>query len=205
MRFWFAAMVAAVWLSSPAAAPAAAPVDCGYDRAAVMAMAPRAFNSTPGRGWRVLGEKDGCWVQGADLLAEYREAHPDAPADDLTNMRWHEGQLRAALGQTDRAIALMESTIRPFDPQNLAAADLDNNIYVEATLAFLRNDRVALLDARARYAAMPVPDWFAKAAADVKARHGQDLAWPMNLKIIDGLVACFGRPYSEAYGGCRLD
>ena len=25
----------------------------------------------------------------------------------------------------------------------------------------------------------------------------------MNLHIVDGLIRCFGRPYREAYAGCR--
>jgi hypothetical protein len=31
-----------------------------------------------------------------------------------------------------------------------------------------------------------------------------ELKWPMNLDVLDGLIACFDRPYSEAYDAkCR--
>jgi len=31
------------------------------------------------------------------------------------------------------------------------------------------------------------------------------LAWPPNLDILDQLLACFDRPYREAYSDCRSE
>jgi hypothetical protein len=28
-------------------------------------------------------------------------------------------------------------------------------------------------------------------------------SWSPNLDVVDRLIACFGRPYKEAYGNCR--
>ena len=37
----------------------------------------------------------------------------------------------------------------------------------------------------------------------MKARYGTNLKWPLNLDVLDGLIACFGQPYNKAYG-CRV-
>ena len=52
-------------------------------------------------------------------------------------------------------------------------------------------------------AATPKPADFDRAAERSKTAYGFDLAWPVNLKVLDGLIACFGRSYNEAYGDCR--
>jgi hypothetical protein len=70
---------------------------------------------------------------------------------------------------------------------------------VDATIAFLRGDRPALLAARTALAALPRPADFAP--RDVQGRPVA-MNWPPNLNVVDGLLACFGRPYAEAYGGC---
>lgn len=71
------------------------------------------------------------------------------------------------------------------------------NEYVNASIAFLERDLAALRAARVRLADLPVPSDFA--ALDGSAvRH--DPVWPLNLDVVDGLLACFGKPYEEAYG-----
>ena len=42
-----------------------------------------------------------------------------------------------------------------------------------------------------------------QAAERFKATYGRELAWPLNLDVVDGLIACFGEAYSKAYGDCR--
>jgi hypothetical protein len=81
------------------------------------------------------------------------------------------------------------------------ADDLDI-FYEQATVAFLRGDKPALLKARADLAATPEPAWWGKVAAGFKRRTGHDITWPTNLNVVDGLVACFGKPYAVAYD-CR--
>ena len=73
--------------------------------------------------------------------------------------------------------------------------------YVDASVAFLRQDREALLAARARLVALPVPEYFARAAERYRANYPDlpPLSWPLNLNKVDGFIACFDRPYREAY------
>jgi hypothetical protein len=79
---------------------------------------------------------------------------------------------------------------------------------VDATIAFLKRDRVALVEARARLAAVRpmngavVQDGF----LSLPTSSGQvvKVRWPVNLDVVDGLVHCFDKPYRTAYGReCR--
>jgi hypothetical protein len=120
----------------------------------------------------------------ADLIREYREKH-GVEAGIL--LYWHEGQLRAMLGATDDAIELFKKS---YDSKDTPFA-LAWNLYAVATIAFLQQDKSALLTAREALAGLPRP-------AGVPAG-----SWPMNLNVVDMLVACFGREYKEAYGQCN--
>lgn len=86
---------------------------------------------------------------------------------------------------------------------NPGGGDAAKADYALATVAFLNNDRPALEAARARMAALPMPPEFVQAAERFKATYGRELAWPLNLDVVDRLIACFGEPYSKAYGDCR--
>ena len=142
-------------------------------------------------GWRSLSAK-GCDGVTADGIKRYRERNTETLKDHHT-LVWHEAQLRANAGQTDEAIALMLQTretatdsIRP---------------YTDASIAFLRRDRAGLLAARAALIAMPEPDYFRQAADRYAASYPSlpPLAWPLNLDVVDGLIACFDKPYAVAY------
>jgi hypothetical protein len=115
--------------------------------------------------------------------------------------------MRASAGQYAAAIPLLVASRKP------AAEDLAGwNAYVDATIAFLQGNNAALLDARTRLAAVPYP----AGAGMPPLRGGQiefpsppgqppiRMRWPPNLEAVDGLVACFGKPYDVAYGSaCR--
>ena len=186
-------IVAAVLAASVAQA---SPADCAVDTAAMLKLDPAQFDQDMAGGGRPLADREGCEVAAADLLAAYRDAHRGTlNAAQLHLSYWHEGQLRASAGQSDRAIPLL-----------MAGVDADDQIgfyeYALGTVAFLRGDLASLRAERDRLAAMPKPSWFAKAAADAKAKHGFEPKWPLNLDVLDGLIACFGQPYKVAYG-CR--
>jgi hypothetical protein len=159
----------------------------------MLALSRRAFDQDLQGGWRAVSARDGCIAAAADLIRDYRERHR---LND-TILFWHEGQLRASDGQTEAASALFErSRKEPADAFGW-------NQYVDATIAFLRNDRPALLAARASLAGLPRPSGF-----EPRDPQGRpiSLSWPMNLDVVDGLIACFGRSYREAYGpACRSD
>lgn len=170
---------------------------CPYDADAMLALDERAFDRTDGSGWRAVADIEGCEGAAADLIARYRAAHP--VASDATGLLHHEAQMRAASGQIEAAIALIEQT-RALEtaPEMIA--------YRDAELAFLRNDRDALLAARARLASVPAPENFTAAIARFRERYPNATppTWPLNLEVVDGFVACFGRPYREAYSAsCR--
>jgi hypothetical protein len=145
--------------------------------------------------------REGRELAAADLIAEYRTANAAALVNghpqQITGLNWHEAQLRAANGQTERAIRL-------FEHSRVTYMESDA-LYSQATVAFLKRDRAALQQARDALAALPPPPPdFAQAAEDFRRRTGQVATWPSNLGVVDGLIACFDRPYREAYStACR--
>lgn len=198
----FAAAFLMSWLACAAAARAE---DCAYDREAALTLSYEAFDlESSVAGWRALADREGCLAAAADLIAAYRAAHAaDVDERNQRSLRWHEGQMRAAAGQYDAAIVLFESTRHGLDHPMLRADDL----YLDATLAFLRRDRVALDSARAELATLPEPQGFREAVEQARQRYGDAFAdsivWPSNLDVVDGFRNCFDRPYAEAYRECR--
>ncbi|QTC86940.1 hypothetical protein [Brevundimonas pondensis] len=170
---------------------------CPHDRAALLALSPADFDQDLEGGWRPLGEKPECAAIAADLLAAYRKARwADLTQSELHTNYWHEGQLRAGLGQTQAATRLMMAGVNP----EMSRSGFSD--YALGTIAFLHQDRPGLIAARERLAALPKPADFDQAAQRFKAAYGFDLEWPANLKVLDGFIACFDRPYNEAYGSC---
>ena len=99
-------LLAACATKSPVAT--ARPSQCGYDEAAMLALDENAFDqdlSNGGGGWRKIANIAGCEVAAADLIAAYKKKH----GLDKPILNWHEGQMRASAGQTERAIALLSS------------------------------------------------------------------------------------------------
>src|SRR5690606_14910351 len=79
-----------------------------------------------------------------------------------------------------------------------------NILKAEATIAFFEGDLSGL---HAKLVALPKPDGYDEGIARFKERY-PDLdppTWPLNLDIVDGMIRCFGKSYSEAYGDrkCR--
>lgn len=167
------------------AADAAGP--CAHDRAALLALDRQAFDQDMDGGWRRLAAREGCALAAADLIRDYREIHPSDPGI----LYWHEGQLRANAGQAGQAIALFERSRKADDPFGW-------NPYVDASIAFLRGDRPALLAAREALMRVPRPAGFAPRDRDGRPI---EIRWPPNLHVVDRLIACFGRGYRVAYSG----
>jgi len=181
------ALLAALALQAAAPAPPRAPVPdpCQVDRRAMLALGMDAFDQDLQGGWRRLSERPGCEGAAAGLIRDYREFM----LDRIPILLWHEGQLRANLGETEQAIRLLDRTRRASGDERAAWW----NPYVDGTIAFLRGDRAGLAAARSRLAAVARP-------ADTPAGR----AWPPNLAVLDGLIHCFGRPYREANAvACR--
>jgi len=168
-----------------------APEPCAVDNAAMMALGVHAFDQDLEGGWRAVANRPGCEDEAADLIRRYREFIQSR----MGILYWHEGQLRAGLGEKEAAIALFNKARR---------SDADEygwNHYVDASIAFLRRDRPALEAARARLAKSKVFD--TSGIPSLRVRPGPQR--PMNLDVVDAFLQCFDRPYEEAYGSdaCR--
>jgi hypothetical protein len=162
---------------------------CAFDRAKMLALDERAFDQDLEGGWRTLGALEACWPVAADLIRDYRLAR--APGSGI--LFWHEGQMRAFAGQSERAIPLFEAAREP------ANDGFGWNLYVDATVAFLNRDKPGLLVARAALAHIPKPDGVELSYKDAQGRV-IEFTWPPNLDVIDDLIRCFDRPYKDAYG-----
>jgi hypothetical protein len=176
---------------------------CKYDEDALLALDENAFDQDLSGGWRAIANIPGCELAVADLLAAYRAKHSNAGS----LLAWHEGQMRASAGQYEQAIPLLEAARKPVEQDPVGW-----NYYVDATLAFLRQDNPALLAAQERLAAVAYPEGTGMAPLkdgyfELPTPPGQPtmkMRWPPNIEVVDGLVACFGKPYAEAYGtSCR--
>lgn len=194
------ALAQAFYIGAPAYAHQA---DCSVDFVALLALDEAAFDqSPPDGGWRRL-DRPGCHAAAADLIAAWRARHPQASP----TVAWHQGQMLAQAGRHDEAVPVLAGARKPAD------ADLAGwNHYVDATVAFLSDDREALVRAREALAAQPYPDVpdmppLVDGHMELPTQPGQPpmrMRWPPNLDVVDGLLHCFGRSYGEAYGpACR--
>ena len=183
-------MLGLLLLSLQATSPSTAPPDpCEIDRSAMLALGIDAFDQDLRGGWRALSERPGCGTRAADLIRDYREFYQSR----MGTLYWHEGQLRAGAGQNEQAIALMAQSRRP-------TAESGWNGYVDATIAFLRRDREALIRARDALIALPRPAGFREETLP----NGYRTRWPPNVDIVEGFIRCFDRPYFEAMAlACR--
>ncbi|MEM1081593.1 MAG: hypothetical protein AAGH65_08435 [Pseudomonadota bacterium] len=183
---------------------AAALAECGVDDARLaelLALDQTAFDQTFGEGWRWLHNFQGCEEAAADLIALWRDYSGKLTAPYI--IYWHEGQMRAYAGQTEHAAALFDQS-RTDGPEW--------NLYVDASIAFLRGDHAALTAARDELATyLPTEDTMAERRQFLAdnpqfTMHEGFVEQPQNLGVVDRLLACFGQSYRDAYGGqCQPD
>ncbi len=160
---------------------------CNYDTKAMLALDESAFDQSA-EGWRSL-ETRGCDVAAANLISGWRAAHKSSSM----LLFWHEGQLRANAGDERRAIGLFERSYKTEEED----AGFGWNLYVDGTLAFLRRDKPALLNARNRLASLPRPEGLNPKGPDGRPRR---VVWPFNLNVLDGFIECWNKRYKAAYG-----
>ncbi|KCZ98860.1 hypothetical protein HPO_08169 [Hyphomonas polymorpha PS728] len=157
-----------------------------------------AFDQDLEGGWRILGSTPGCEAETADLIHKFRTMKVDGQRLSLMH---HEMQLRGAAGQYGAAADLARDVLG-------FALSPEMQAYHEAELAFFARDYDGLLAARSRLAALPAPEGFKKGVEHFLANYPDQPppVWPVNLDVVEGLIACFEKPYSEAYSfACRPD
>ena len=176
---------------------AAAPDVCAVNLKTQLALPLQQFDQDPKRGWRPLADKKECLAAAAELIATYRTKNwKKFKEGEAGSLNWHEGQLRAALGQNELAAQLMAASVHA-DADPGSAAFLD---YVLGSIAFVLRDKPGLLAARERLAKRPEPEAFAKEAAEIRAANdGNGPTWPLNLDVLDGFINCWNKPYQTAY------
>jgi len=154
----------------------------------MLAMSFDAFDQGTG-GWRSLENSLACSDYAADVLAEYRSRHGlgIGPAN-ASLLMWHEAQVLAAQGDSSRSVNLMKRAAYPGEPQW-------QQLYRQGSIAFLEGDLARLHAARDRLSRLPRDP-------SLIVAEGEEVAWPPNLDVLEGLISCFGKPYSVAYA-CR--
>jgi hypothetical protein len=149
-------------------------------------------------GWREVADKKGCETAAADLIATWSARHAARLAPQTQHfMKFHEGQVRAMGGDYVRAAELIEAG-------RAAWPTPEGEAYVDAILAFLRQDRSGLLAARKRMMAVPAPADWTKTQQLYLEQTGSKPAWPINIEAVDKMIACFGKGYTGgADGDCE--
>ena len=199
-------LVAIAFALAACSASAADPSDekCIYDQEEFLSLDEAAFDQDlPNGGWRKIGNIPGCEAAAAELIAAYRARHPESSS----TVAWHQGQMLASAGMNEQAVPILESAKK--DPSE----DVGGwNYYVDATIAFLSGDKERLELARDQLAAVPydaTPGLPPLVDGYIELPTQPDLPpirmrWPPNIDVVDGLISCFGKSYSEAYGSsCR--
>lgn len=162
---------------------------CVYDRQSMLTQELDVFDQSASGVRSIYAKNANCKKDAADLIHDYRLARPET-LDDFNSylLFWHEGQLRAEIGDYAGAIPLFEGARM----SNNVGPEVGSiwNFYVDATIAFAKRDRAALVAARESLAAVP-------------KNYLRGAKQPPNLNVVDGLVSCFDRPYSEAYNLCK--
>ncbi|MBE9159413.1 hypothetical protein IQ265_21650 [Nodosilinea sp. LEGE 06152] len=145
-----------------------------------------AFDQSAAQGWRPLAVIE-CYREAAELIVSYLDSNPGLTGNEREILAFHAGQMLAYDNDYDSAISFFEQS---FFPQGELPLDFKPyadawDAYVNATIAFLRQDQAALMAYRADVAAGPT-------------LNGEQ---PMNLEVVDRLIENFGKPYRQAYGG----
>lgn len=165
---------------------------------ALMALDPQSFDQDFSGGWRPVGDEPGCERAAADLLIAYMDHSPHFTPERPGVIGWHAGQMLAMDGQAELAIPYFDAA-RGGSPEW--------NLYVDATIAFMRRDRAAAEAARANLATMPPSEEEMAARRQFLADNPRIrmpdgyVEQPQNLNVVDRLLTCWDAPYPDAYSG----
>lgn len=170
--------------------------DCISDRSRLLALDFETFDQDYTQGFRSIAEKAGCQLYVADLIGDYRETNADKlRTAQLNTLLWHEGQIRALAGDTAKAIAAFEGS---YKPRNRVW-----NLYVDASIAFLKKDRGAFDVSYRELERLPKPDYWDQLVENTRSKYNYTPVWPSNINVLRAFDRCFDETYQEAYGSCN--
>ena len=135
------------------------------------------FDQTPGEGWRWLAERQSCFVEAGQLIDAYLASRSDLRESQRVNLSFHAGQAYAFGGRDEEAVKRFRRAV----VNRSAPPEFKWSEYVLATISFLEHDAEGLVKNR---------DVIADAAGYAPNQS--------NLRIVDLLIAGFGRPYKDA-------
>ncbi len=172
---------------------------CIENREALLALDYEAFDTDIWGGWRKVSYRNnnGCQIEAAQLIADYKAHSTDLEDWQLRMLHWHEGQLYAFEDEAERAIGLFGESYEP-NPKNNAW-----NLYVTASIAFLKKDRGTFDQSFDELRAIPKPEHWEQRFKNTEEKYGYTPLWPTNINVFEAFDRCFEKSYSEAYTGCN--
>jgi hypothetical protein len=137
-------------------------------------------------GWRFLADR-GCYRGAAAVIRRYIAARSAAlTPPERAILYFHLAQMLASTGDRTAALSALDLSQRASAQQSKRFASWD--VYVQGTIAFLRQDRRSLIDA-----ITGLEETAAGQAGTAK------LVTDLNLATLRGLRDCFAKDYSVAY------
>lgn len=120
----------------------------------------------------------GCFKEAAELQEFYIANHKGLTAKEIANSKFHIGQNYASAGLPDRALLFIRQSL---DPNQPADTTFDWNTYVLGVIAFLEQDRDALLQKMSVLRASP------------------DRGNQINGRVLARMNKCFAKPYRDLW------
>lgn len=162
---------------------------CSFNRNNLLAQDLDTFDQSTSGVRSVYTQAPECKLAAAELISDYRARRPELSLDFNSYLLfWHEGQLRAEIGDYSSALPLLDRARMRAEVGPEVSSIW--NFYVEATMAFVRRDKAALVTARQKLATVP-------------ANYLRGIKQVPNLKVVDALISCFDRSYADAYNICN--
>jgi hypothetical protein len=170
----------------------------------IMSLDFQSFDQNMNGGWREVANQENCNMASSILIGTYLARSKIYYEIYRSSLRWHMGQMLAYENKYEEAIPYFENTYHANE-----ARTSPWNLYVDGTIAFLKKDKALLRSKRDLLAKSPVSESMKKSRQkyiddnpEVKMYEGY-VDEPMNMPVMNDLLACFDQPYSKAYGNCE--
>ncbi len=142
----------------------------------------QSFDQSLNSGWRKVAQEEG-FAEAGKSIDRYIKKHHDLDVSQAVNLSFHSGQMYAFADNYETALERFKNAKYDPEPEEIP---IRWNAYVDATIAFLKKDKIKLLECRNQIANGP------KINGKI-----------INLDVVDSLIKNFDKPYSEAYAAHR--